>query len=266
MKNDNLYINIGRHNKRIARITKLRHVESLFKNSENCLIKPSEWEDKFENQLLKSKFVRSRWINSTPTIETITFADIQKHWYGQCWSYTDESDGLWQIYSPAHKCKKPAKDLDDCGIQLISTPKLLIKNLSQAAKKKSPSIAYIGKVLYGEQTQIVEGLMKLGPDLMDLSSALDSQLAMTLLIKRNAFKHENELRLLWHVPNFNKTKIFYEVDPQTMITEIIMDPRITDREESHIRKKIGHLVGSIPITKSQMHSPFNGSELKLPDV
>jgi len=61
------------------------------------------------------------------------------------------------------------------------------------------------------------------------------------LLKRKAFRHENEVRLLfldWS-DSFIENDIFkYDIDPHSLISQITIDPRITYKKFSEIKSKI----------------------------
>ena len=87
------FINIldSERDKYIYRIMPLSRLYELFENTENVLVKPSLWEDPFENFILKS---RVRFKNG----KTYGF-NHQNGFYGQCWTRSKASDAMWRIYS-----------------------------------------------------------------------------------------------------------------------------------------------------------------------
>lgn len=121
--------------------------------------------------------------------------------YGQCWSLYAESDALWRIYSPYKE-----------GVQI----KTKLANLLMI---KGYREAYIGEVKYYDNLN--------SADLLELDAYKGC------LIKRNAFKHEKEVRLLINYNNITDKheKIDYielEVDMSEFIEEVIIDPRANE--------------------------------------
>lgn len=65
--------------------------------------------------------------------------------------------------------------------------------------------------------------------------------ATTLLVKRPAFRHEREVRLIFIPHNKAKAKkdIFaYPVDPNELIDQIMIDPRMTEHEANLLKERI----------------------------
>lgn len=87
---------------------------------------------------------------------------------------------------------------------------------------------------------------------------LDSnKLIETFLWKREAFRHEREIRALYINHSSDTAKGFnlkqYSIDPNDFIEEICFDPRISPQYQnvySHIAKKLGY---DGPIMKSNLY-------------
>ncbi len=83
--------------------------------------------------------------------------------------------------------------------------------------------------------------------------------AQTLLVKRPAFKHEREVRLLFfqHNEHLAKDDLYaYAVDPHKFVDQIMIDPRMSEKDASklkgHIRTQTGF---SGPIKRSLLYAP-----------
>ncbi|UWR49793.1 hypothetical protein [Phaeobacter inhibens] len=81
---------------------------------------------------------------------------------------------------------------------------------------------FVGKVLYKKEGDL-ETYVKNGGELQLQSN----RFAESLLLKRRAFKHEREVRLVF----FGKTELYdtkglyrYGINPHSMITQIMADP------------------------------------------
>ena len=79
-------------NKHVYRVMSLRRFYELFSNQENVLVRPSKWEDPFENFILNAQVRLSDG--------TIAKFGFRNDFYGQCWTKLTSSDALWRIYSP----------------------------------------------------------------------------------------------------------------------------------------------------------------------
>jgi hypothetical protein len=71
-------------------------------------------------------------------------------------------------------------------------------------------------------------------------------IAWSLLMKRNAFKHEAEVRLVYRMTSGKPAEdhLFpYPVDPHALIDQVMIDPRFRPAEASKLRKKIRDQTG-----------------------
>lgn len=109
--------------------------------------------------------------------EDIFFQILEKDFLDNAGLWTRESDAIWRIYAPQ-------KD----GVRVTSTPKELLYALSTATGNGSN---FIGKVKYYTKEKLTQTLndFKLIKRLKTNSNDID--FAMTLLMKRIPFKHEN---------------------------------------------------------------------------
>lgn len=206
---------------RIYRIMSLKHFFELFCNRENVLVRPSKWEDPFENFILNAKARLS-----DGTIVTFGFNNDS---YGQCWTKLTSSDALWRNYSPDKTC-----------VRVRTTVRKLLVSLQESLGEWAHEQAFIGRVLYLGDKKLVEfgnGVFRDG---------LNSRtLAETLLVKRVAFKHEREVRLLYFEKEKGHKDLYgYAVDPHALIEQVMIDPRLSRSEangtKSEIRKRTGY--------------------------
>lgn len=153
----------------IYRIISFERLFELFEINKNGLVKPEEWDDPFENFILKAKFKFDD--GSLVNIE------FWNQYYAQCWTQHKASDAMWRIYSQTTK-----------GVRIKTTIRKLASSLAITNNEWCNSRCFIGKVEYLSNAR----LMKFA------SSALkglptSQKFANTLLVKRPAFKHEKKL-------------------------------------------------------------------------
>jgi len=208
----------------VYRTISLDRLIELFKTSENTLVKPELWDDTFENFVLKSKL-------HTPNGKIIEY-DVHKRIYGQCWTLEKSSDAMWRIYSP-----------DKNSIRIRTTIEKLLDSISIATVGTKYCEHSIGKVEYLAE----KNLIRRAKDTFEKDGQITfGNLFKSLLIKRKAFKHENEIRLLfldWS-EDAGKNKIFkYSIEPHKLFSQMMIDPRIPYGEfkqiELDIRNKTG---------------------------
>lgn len=222
----------------VYRIMKEEHLYALFTNRANVLVSPSKWEDPFENFILASPV-------KTPGGELGHFA-FHSEFYGQCWTLNRASDAMWRIYSPKM-----------CGIRVRSTIGRLIDGLTATIGHRAIYKAHLGKVEYARMEALkkeCEAGVQMTPDA--------SGLAKTLLIKRWAFKHEREVRLLYLADTGEKVPnglFSYQVDPHSMVEQLMVDPRLSTDEARQFKADIQLKTGFAgPIKRSLLYAPPKG--------
>jgi len=181
----------------IYRIVPLTRLIELFETGKNVLIRPHKWEDPFENFILRSK-VR------LTSGETIKY-NFHDRICGQCWTFNRASDAMWRIYSPKSD-----------SIRLRTTVRQLEKSLISSQNSLPDVKCCLGKVLYLNQKK----LKKYANPIFDFSGITIENLFNSLLVKRLAFRHENEIRLLYFELEDDgcKSDTFdYSTDPHTLL-------------------------------------------------
>jgi len=201
------YINLKQedYDKSVYRVITFERLVELFESKRNVLVHPSMWDDPFENIFLNA-------IYTTDGGEQFRLA-FRDHVFGQCWTLKGESDAMWRIYSAN-------KD----GVRIRTTIRKLLGSLHDTLPHDHANIScFIGKVSYYTQRQ----LQRINLPILD-STGVNQ--AKSLMIKRNAFEHEKEIRLVYCAPESSKPmqRIFnYECNPQEIISRVTFDPRMS---------------------------------------
>lgn len=201
----------------LYRIIKVERLYELFESRRNVLVSPSLWEDPFENLILKA-----RACGPNGEIGDFGFRDDI---YGQCWTLQKASDALWRIYSPDKK-----------AVRIRTTIGRLLQSLSANLADWAHEQSYIGKVRYLGPTKINAFAEGFTFDHLDAQACVS-----TLLIKRTAFEHEREVRLLYFERSNRRHKggLFkYQIDPHDLIDQLMADPRLTPNEYQTFRNEI----------------------------
>ena len=207
---------IGR-NAQIYRVFPRDYFFALFESRRNALVLPQKWEDPFENVILKSAVV-----TAAGRAESFTF---HENVYGQCWTRETASDAIWQIYSR----KKDA-------IRVRTTVGRLIDSLCAAHGDGARDACFIGNVEYlrdGELNALGRTIFKRG--------ITPAAIAHSVLLKRRAYKHENEVRLVYVERGGVKhpNGVFkYAIDPLALIDQAMVDGRVSYSDFLPLKKKI----------------------------
>ena len=215
MDMDDSYINIAPRdrNRSIYRIISLDRMYELFEKRLNTLVKPLKWDDPFENFISTLK-------GRLPSGEIVEFAQ-RFEFYGQCWTLVPASDAMWRIYSSDRK-----------SVRI----RVKIEKLLRQIYEYAIGAVFIGRVRYLTGDGLVKWARRV---FREAETPTIRLLARTLLVKRTAFSHENEVRLLY-LAAVRDTDVIYRhpFDPHRCIEEIVIDPRVPEEEAERLKAEI----------------------------
>lgn len=202
--------------KYVYRIISLERLNQLFNERINVLVHPELWDDPFENFIMKSNI---RFDDGT--IADIEFSD---DYYGQCWSLHKASDAMWRIYSHDKK-----------SVRIRTTIRKLAESLSSTLGDWKNVQSYIGRVQYLPNKKLMNFANTVFSGIPQPTS-----FAKTLLVKRPAFSHENEVRLIYMDREKKRdSKLFgYAINPHELVDQIMIDPRLTKEEAEDLKQEI----------------------------
>ena len=179
----------------LYRIIKWEHLIDLFETRKLYFSNPREWEDPYESR-----------------VDHPSMADV----FAQCCGRQGVSDAMWRIYSP-----------NQYGVRVKVRRRTLVAQLDDAKRQKEFKFRRIGPVKYRKQSEIDSKLKELVHQLSNNyvpKDAFDS-----LMIKRIAFKHEAETRVLLHAPRQSDAKgIRVTANPFDLVETVLADPRMPD--------------------------------------
>jgi len=230
-------LNIENWDTPIYRVYSRKWFEDLL-NKKNGLVHPSLWDDPLENFFLQCE-VRDESDNSLGSLH-----EISKNWYGQCWTKNRDSDAIWRIYNEQKN-----------GVLVVTTIKKLFENFYDRSDPSAYLKYFIGEVQYQERIEIETFLAK--TSFTDLALGGQSKpFAHTLCIKRKAFNHENEVRLLFHdtdeTKGINNVASFH-FDLNAILSEVVLDPRLLPHEYEAAEQEIRNLGCTLKISQSDLY-------------
>ncbi|EGR1465965.1 DUF2971 domain-containing protein [Vibrio cholerae] len=209
----------------IYRTIPLNRLYELFQDRENTLVKPSLWEDTFENFVLKTKLRDEQ--------NQVIEYNIHDRMYGQCWTQERASDAMWRIYSPDKQSVRIRTKIGD-----------LLDSISMATVNRAKCDHCIGKVEYVREQELIG---RATATFSENGEITFGGLFRSLLIKRRAFRHENEVRLMfcdWSETAGLQNVFKYDIKPHELISQMMLDPRLTYEEakalKAEIRKQTGY--------------------------
>ena len=199
----------------IYRYMRLDHFEQMLSKAQNVLVDPTSWDDPFENYILKADLVYADGSPYTPSSPPKIYA--------QCWTAKKASEAMWRIYSPA--------PYDKC-VRIRTTPRKLIQTSLKALEACQGGEFFFGKVRYVTD----KGLLQFGNSVFG-GGITPKAIAETLCVKRNAFRHESERRLIFlgkGGDNAEKLKRF-SISPTDLIEQVMLDPRLTSQQSTGLK-------------------------------
>ncbi|MEZ2591647.1 DUF2971 domain-containing protein [Pantoea agglomerans] len=239
----NNYINLTNLlDKPIYRIMPISRFLQLLEDEVLTLVKPKKWDDPFENALLNCEI-------ETSDGEVISFA-AKDSVYGQCWTFHRETDAMWRIYS--HE-----KD----GIRVRTTPRKLLTALRKAEPKNHTLNCFIGKVSYLSKSNLLSKLQSI-----NLLNPNGAGVAESLLYKRTAFSHENEVRLIYSGKDDACTSDIFQfpIEPNKLFDRLLFDPRMDDNLRMAYELAIEEYGCKVEIRRSNLYDAPTGLRFKIP--
>lgn len=180
--------------------------------------KVSAWEDVYENFLFKESF---KLADQT----SIDAKDLTSGIFGQSWTSEDETDAMWRIYSDVK-----SEDIGNCAVRVKTTARKLFDAIY--TKDECMATTYIGKVDY-KQPNEVDNWVK---NLYLTTGRLNRSFVDSLFIKRMAFSHENEVRIIINfgseAEECNRDHITFPIHVETFVDEFLIDPRLAFKREA----------------------------------
>ena len=222
----------------LYRIISVDRLVELFTNRQNVLVRPSQWDDPFENFVLKSQAKLSSG-------DVVTF-DFNNDFYGQCWTTQKASDAMWRIYSPKSN-----------GVRIRTTVRRLGDGLGKACGDWAHIQSFIGRVRYLKKKQMLDFANGVFANGLDATA-----FAKTLLVKRPAFRHEREVRLLYFEKENDRrgNNLFrYSIEPTELVDQVMIDPRLAKNDAAALKSEIKRRTGfGGQIKRSLLYAPPEG--------
>ena len=195
----------------IYRFVEFHRTAEIFEKKSLFFARPSLWHDPYE---VRIKHPRSEAL------------------FAQCWCQTAMTEAMWRIYSP-----------HGTGVRIRTTKERLAAAARQWTRSKRHGYLE-GEVVYMEPGPIGRFYKDLEAELTESYSV--KRAAEALLVKREAFGHENEWRSIIYckdVPAEQKG-VEVPVDPHELIDGIVLDPRapsqLVDALALYFKQKLGY--------------------------
>lgn len=230
---------------KIYRIFPRKRFFELFEERKNALVRPKKWNDPFENIFLNSPVKNTNGENGS--------FDFHDDVYAQCWTLETASDAMWQIYSR-----------EEDAIRLRTTVEKLICSMRAVHGNWADACCFIGRIKYHTESELREFGKSMFIDYFGAEA-----IARSLLIKRKAYKYENEVRLIYIAPNKTKDSDYvykYKVDPLKVFDQAMIDGRVSKEEFDTFKNEVVKRTGlrKERIKRSVLYSQPKGFVVRIP--
>ena len=221
----------------------LKHVITMLKDKKLYVGKVGNWEDTYENFLIKQNFLyKGMPLNANSLMEQI---------YGQCWTTLSESDALWRIYSNPKK-------LNEVAIRVKTSAQRLFDAVYTS--DECMATTSIGSVEYFYKKEILAWIKSLN---IHSIQDIGNNIVPSLYKKRKPFLHEKEVRIIiMHDHDMGKG-LLYDIVPETFFDDFVIDPRLDTKSTNGIAKRLINLGINVYIVKQSQLYTFTPTVIKL---
>jgi len=216
------------------------------------LVLPSSWDDPYENLAAYSSVVllqNGKW-------ERVMLSTRMLPVFAQCWGSLAESDALWRIYSRMPREPKARNEVtEDEGVRVRTTPRKLLNAVASGLGNIRSGSCFIAPVKYLDHRALLQEMAnRIGGD-RDVGFCSVVGNANLLLLKRDAFSHEHEVRLIYVDKNKEfGNRVECPVDANVLIEDITLDPRLLPDQDAVRIKKLRDDGFRGTINKSELYS------------
>lgn len=165
--------------------------------------------------------------------------------YAQCWSFESSSDILLRAYSRVtvhpilRRNMEPALE----GVRVETTPRRLIQSVNSYAANQRGVQFYLGRVSYAPAKEVSQHIVNSLAEIGAAEIGRGDHRAEMLFLKRDYFRHEDEVRLLAIFDNHGAKFDTYpvQIDPNQLFRKVEFDPRLITFERREREAKAREL-------------------------
>ena len=204
---------------------------------------PKKWDDPFEKRFIEAKYKTENGITKSFPLEGKVFCT--------CMTQTPISEAHWIVYGRR-------KDV----VRITFSRENLYHILHDFSNRNHCDI-YIGKVKYMTTPEIRNGklseVLSYGKcDFKDKKTQIK-----LLLLKRNAFEYENEIRIIIvYNKKIGKDEVLLDYKPEfsnELVKKITLAPKIDNGEKENLRKKFSKY--HVEVSESYLYRPKSSNTI-----
>ena len=206
---------------------------------------PVIWKDPFEKRFIEAKYQVGNKEVGFP---------LKGRLFCSCMTQTPTSEAHWNNYSKGQ-----------IGISLKINRESLVNVLKKYTNDYN---VYIGKVNYIKTNDLKKKISEIPGigTIQPLTLSNHELLIKLLLLKRIAFKYEDEIRIIIvkkHKTKENGIKLDYTIKPYDLIDTITIDPNVGQNIEAMLKDLFKKQYGFEKVFKSQLYSMPKDIKIEL---
>ncbi len=143
------------------------------------------------------------------------------------------------------------------GVRIQTTVKKLLEVIYDVNENMSKLSSFIGKVIYKTDSEIKKSINDIIEQMLMDSSG--KGIAKTLLIKREEFNYEEEVRVLFSDKNKRDQNIVsFTIDPLSLIDSVLFAPKTSEYLFRIFKQRLAKKgFPKVKVTKSKLYEPFS---------
>ena len=170
----------------IYRYIPLKYLRNLLATNELFFNKITNWEDPYENFFLKQNIID---ISGAP----INISETFPSYYGECWTTLKESDAMWRIYSvKMEELRQSPAEIEKVAIKIKIDSNIIKQEIEKVTNDLNYDLT-LKEVHYTDSEEIEYAIKNA---YTATGFKIQDFIRLSLFVKRNAFEHEHEYRII----------------------------------------------------------------------
>lgn len=238
----------------LYRIMPLERFLQMLYTMQNVLVRPSSWDDPYEKIFMKSAIMKD---------ENELIQYDESRWYGQCWSFNNDSDSLWRAFTKgtnarAVKIKTTSDALMSCFNNVAPNHYFFLFKLkySESANGEKQTMHNLSQT-YQFDWEFDEPCINRCFNDEPFKDDPHVRALYMLLTKRTQFKAEDEVRLICYSKTPETKSVLQYPIPNIgdFLKEVVLDPWTPDGIDDVVSDIVKRYIPgrSISVWKSDLY-------------
>lgn len=214
------------------------NARGLFDGAGLRLASPMRWEDKYEESWCNLLFAPGGGMAGVKA-------------FGQCWTTRYFDEPFWRMY----------RTCDGTPVVRIKTTVGKLMDVLAAHAERNEGKAFAGRVRYGRTSELDAAAAAVRARVVRSVARVAAE---KLLLKRNAFRFEREVRLLWIEPRSAVDERFLKADANAVVDQVMVGPNTSPGRARALKEQLTMLgFPASKILESRAYAVPPGSALAI---